>query len=195
MKPILFALTIAILAIAQPSFAIDTDLQDTRLRSAERLERVLPVEWLADSMIEDHARKVLPINHQILCDYIKANIDWETIRNHNIKTMASRFTTDELDTWAGEHFTRYGLRSGMASMILLPETRGMLRTAIDKATSNFETTQYHQWPGFSLSRQSFLEYQARNGIYYTPTYQPAYHWSSYWTTPTYNTWYYSRAVY
>ncbi|TAH33118.1 MAG: hypothetical protein EYC62_07360 [Alphaproteobacteria bacterium] len=191
MKPIIFALTIAILAIAQPSFAIDTDIQDTRLRSAEHLERVLPVEWLADSMINDHARQVLPVNYQTLCDYIKANIDWDSIRKSNIHTLASRFTTDELDTWAGETFTRYNIRFGVMTRVLLPETRALIRTAIDKATWDFEMTQQHTYPGFSLNRQSFMEYQARNGIYYAPV---QYYWSSNWSAPTYQTWYYSRSV-
>ncbi len=192
----IFALLIAaaIIGLAQPSLALDTDLQDTRIKSAERLERVMPVEWLADNMIEEHAKKILPMNHQMLRDHIVASIDWKKMRDHNVRALAARFTTDDLDYWAGEHFTRSGIRSGSVKTVFLPETRALLRSAIEQATWDFERRQAQLTPGFTLSRQSFLEYQARNGVYYytnTMNYMPV---TQYWTVPTYSTWYYGDGV-
>jgi hypothetical protein len=184
--------TIAMLAALPASQAMGLDdLSDTRIRSAERLERVMPIEKLAESMIVDHASTLLPINAAILASSIRKDIDWKVMREKNIQHLAARLSTDELDYLAGENMSKSDMRSGIVKAMMLPETKAMLRAEIEKATQKFESLQAQKLGGFDIKRQSFLEYQAKNGIYYYPVIPLT---VAQYAVPTYNNFYYSRMV-
>lgn len=169
MKYILGIAAICGLLLTQPAKAIEMDdtMSTTRSRAAEKVERVIPLQWMAENMVDDYSKRLLPVNHMVLSNFLMARMDWQKLKDQNVRNLSERYSTSELDYMSGQYLMHINGHAANANPVLLPGTKQAIRDEMDRVTKEFEITYYTHLTGNNLSAQSFLENQAKAGVYYS----------------------------